>query len=187
MVPYIIEETSKGKREYNIYSRLLMDRVIMLNDVVEDVMAQDIIAQLMFLDKQNHDDITMYINSPGGIITAGLGIFDTMNLIKSDIKTVGMSQACSMGSFLLAAGTKGKRYSLPNTRIMIHQPSGGSGGQCSDIQIQAKEIQFFKDKLNNYLAEFTGQDIERVVADTDRDTFMSSEEAKAYGLIDHVV
>jgi len=187
-IPYVIEQTGRGERSYDIYSRLLKDRIIMLSGEVNDAVASSIVAQLLFLEAQDPDkDIYFYINSPGGVITSGLSIFDTMNYIKSDIVTICIGQAASMGAFLLASGTKGKRYALPHARIMIHQPSGGAQGQSTDIQIQAQEIQRLKDTLNEILAEKTGKKSKAIEKDTERDNFMSSEEAKAYGLIDKVL
>jgi len=187
-IPYVIEQTGRGERSYDIYSRLLKDRIIMLSGEVNDAVASSIVAQMLFLEAQDPDkDIYFYINSPGGVITSGLSMFDTMNYIKPDIVTICIGQAASMGAFLLACGTKGKRYALPNARIMIHQPSGGAQGQSTDIQIQAKEIQRLKDTLNEILAEKTGKKAKTIEKDTERDNFMSSEEAKAYGLIDKVL
>lgn len=187
-IPYVIERTGRGERSYDIYSRLLKDRIIMLSGEVNDAVASSIVAQLLFLEAQDPDkDIYFYINSPGGVITSGLSIFDTMNYIKSDIVTICIGQAASMGAFLLASGTKGKRYALPHARIMIHQPSGGAQGQSTDIQIQAQEIQRLKDTLNEILAEKTGKKAKAIEKDTERDNFMSSEEAKTYGLIDKVL
>ncbi|NKQ40168.1 MAG: ATP-dependent Clp endopeptidase proteolytic subunit ClpP [Sulfurovum sp.] len=187
-IPYVIEQTGRGERSYDIYSRLLKDRIIMLSGEVNDAVASSIVAQLLFLEAQDPDkDIYFYINSPGGVITSGLSIFDTMNYIKPDIVTICIGQAASMGAFLLASGTKGKRYALPNARIMIHQPLGGAQGQATDIQIQAKEIQRLKDTLNEILAEKTGQKLKAVEKDTDRDFFMSSAEAVEYGLLDKVL
>jgi ATP-dependent Clp protease protease subunit len=187
-IPYVIEQTGRGERSYDIYSRLLKDRIIMLSGEVNDAVASSIVAQMLFLEAQDPDkDIYFYINSPGGVITSGLSMFDTMNYIKPDIVTICIGQAASMGAFLLACGTKGKRYALPNARIMIHQPSGGAQGQSSDIQIQAKEIQRLKDTLNEILAEKTGKKTKTVEKDTERDYFMSSKEAVAYGLIDKVL
>ena len=187
-IPYVIEQTGRGERSYDIYSRLLKDRIIMLSGEVNDAVASSIVAQLLFLEAQDPDkDIYFYINSPGGVITSGLSIFDTMNYIKSDIVTICIGQAASMGAFLLASGTKGKRYALPHARIMIHQPSGGAQGQSTDIQIQAQEIQRLKNTLNEILAEKTGKKAKAIEKDTERDNFMSSEEAKAYGLIDKVL
>ncbi|SHO81386.1 ATP-dependent Clp protease proteolytic subunit [hydrothermal vent metagenome] len=187
-IPYVIEQTNKGERSYDIYSRLLKDRIIMLTGEVNDAVSATIVAQLLFLEAQDPDkDIYFYINSPGGVITSGLSMFDTMNYIKPDIVTICIGQAASMGAFLLSSGTKGKRYALPNARIMIHQPSGGAQGQSTDIQIQAKEIQRLKDTLNEILASQTGKTIKRLEKDTERDYFMSSQEALEYGLIDKVL
>jgi len=187
-IPYVIEQTGRGERSYDIYSRLLKDRIIMLSGEVNDAVASSIVAQLLFLEAQDPEkDIYFYINSPGGVITSGLSIFDTMNYIKSDIVTICIGQAASMGAFLLASGTKGKRYALPNARIMIHQPSGGAQGQSTDIQIQAQEIQRLKDTLNAILAEKTGKSAKKIEKDTERDNFMSSKEAVEYGLIDKVL
>ena len=187
-IPYVVEQTGRGERSYDIYSRLLKDRIIMLSDEVNDQVASTIVAQLLFLEAQDPDkDIYFYINSPGGVITSGLSMFDTMNYIKPDIVTICMGQAASMGAFLLACGTPGKRYALPNARIMIHQPSGGAQGQSTDIQIQAQEIQRLKDTLNQILAEKTGKKAKQIEKDTERDNFMSSAEAVEYGLIDKVL
>jgi len=187
-IPYVIEQTGRGERSYDIYSRLLKDRIIMLSGEVNDAVASSIVAQLLFLEAQDPDkDIYFYINSPGGVITSGLSMYDTMNYIKPDIVTICIGQAASMGAFLLASGTKGKRYALPNARIMIHQPSGGAQGQSTDIQIQAKEIQRLKDTLNEILAEKTGKKTKTIEKDTERDYFMSSQEAVEYGLIDKVL
>jgi len=187
-IPYVVEQTGRGERSYDIYSRLLKDRIIMLSGEVNDQVASTIVAQLLFLEAQDPDkDIYFYINSPGGVITSGLSMFDTMNYIKPDIVTICMGQAASMGAFLLACGTPGKRYALPNARIMIHQPSGGAQGQSTDIQIQAQEIQRLKDTLNKILAEKTGKKAKQVEKDTERDNFMSSQEALEYGLIDKVL
>ncbi|MDQ7047125.1 MAG: ATP-dependent Clp endopeptidase proteolytic subunit ClpP [Sulfurovum sp.] len=187
-IPYVVEQTGRGERSYDIYSRLLKDRIIMLSGEVNDQVASTIVAQLLFLEAQDPDkDIYFYINSPGGVITSGLSMYDTMNYIKPDIVTICMGQAASMGAFLLSSGTKGKRYALPNARIMIHQPSGGAQGQSTDIQIQAQEIQRLKDTLNAILAEQTGKTAKRLEKDTERDNFMSSEEALEYGLIDKVL
>jgi ATP-dependent Clp protease protease subunit len=184
----VIEQSSKGERAYDIYSRLLKDRIIFLGSPINDEIANLLIAQLLFLESEDPDkDINFYINSPGGVVTAGLAVYDTMQYIKPDIATVCIGQASSMGALLLAAGAAGKRYSLPNSRIMIHQPLGGSQGQASDIAIQAKEILRVKDKINHILATHTGQDIEKLQQDTDRDFFMSGEEAKEYGIIDTVM
>lgn len=188
LVPMVVEQTSKGERSYDIYSRLLKERVIFLNGQVEDHMANLICAQLLFLEAENPEkDINLYINSPGGSVTAGMSIFDTMNYIKCDVSTICMGQACSMGAFLLSAGTKGKRYSLPSSRIMIHQPLGGFSGQATDIEIHAKEILRIKEDLNSYLAKHTGQTIKKIKADTERDNFMGAEQAKQYGLIDEIM
>ena len=188
LVPMVVEQSGRGERAYDIYSRLLKERVIFLVGPVNDQMANLIVAQLLFLESENPDkDISLYINSPGGSVSAGLAIFDTMNFIKPDVSTLCTGLAASMGAFLLAAGAKGKRYSLPNSRIMIHQPSGGSQGQASDIEIQAKEILYLRERLNRILAERTGQSMEQIHKDTDRDRFMSGEEAVEYGLIDKVL
>jgi len=187
-IPYVVEQTGRGERSYDIYSRLLKDRIIMLSGEVNDQVASTVVAQLLFLEAQDPDkDIYFYINSPGGVITSGLSMFDTMNYIKPDIVTICIGQAASMGAFLLASGTKGKRYALPHARIMIHQPSGGAQGQSTDIQIQAQEIQRLKDTLNEILAEQTGKTAKRIEKDTDRDHFMSAKEAVEYGLIDKVL
>ena len=187
-VPVVVEQTGKGERSYDIYSRLLKDRIVMLSGEVNDAVAATIVAQLLFLEADDPSkDIFLYINSPGGVVTAGLSMFDTMNYIKPDVCTICIGQAASMGAFLLAAGAKGKRYSLPNSRIMIHQPSGGAQGQSTDIQIQAAEIQRLKDSLNQHLANATGQDVKKVEADTERDNFMSAVEAMKYGLVDKVI
>ncbi|MBN2767921.1 MAG: ATP-dependent Clp endopeptidase proteolytic subunit ClpP [Campylobacterales bacterium] len=187
-IPYVIEQTSKGERSYDIYSRLLKDRIVMLSGEVNDQVASSIVAQLLFLEAQDPDkDIYFYINSPGGVVTSGFSMYDTMNYIKPDIATICIGQAASMGAFLLAAGTKGKRYALPHSRIMIHQPSGGAQGQSTDIQIQAKEIQRLKDSLNKIMAKKTGKTLKQIEKDTDRDNFMSAEEAVKYGLIDKVL
>jgi ATP-dependent Clp protease protease subunit len=187
-VPYVVEKTGRGERSYDIYSRLLKDRIIMLSGEVNDQVASTIVAQMLFLEAEDPEkDIFFYINSPGGVVTSGFSIFDTMNYIKPDVCTICIGQAASMGSFLLAAGEKGKRYSLPNSRIMIHQPLGGARGQASDIQIQAQEILRLKQDLNQILSDNTGQDIEQIEKDTDRDNFMSAIEAKEYGLIDKVL
>ena len=186
--PVVIENDGRGERSYDIYSRLLKDRIIFVSGEVEDGMANAIVAQLLFLDAQdNEKDIVMYINSPGGVITAGLAIYDTMRHIKSDVSTVCVGLAASMGAVLLAAGAKGKRYSLPNSRIMIHQPLGGARGQATDIQIQAKEIERMKEITSKILSEATGKSVEEIYADTERDNFMSPEEAVNYGLIDKIL
>ena len=187
-IPYVIEQTGKGERSYDIYSRLLKDRIVMLSGEVNDGVASSIVAQLLFLEAQDPEkDIYFYVNSPGGVITSGLSIFDTMNYIKPDIVTICIGQAASMGAFLLSCGTKGKRYALPSSRIMIHQPLGGARGQATDIQIQAEEIQRLKSYLNEILASNCEQDIEKIAKDTDRDFFMSSADAVEYGLIDKVI
>ncbi|QQF76803.1 ATP-dependent Clp endopeptidase proteolytic subunit ClpP [Histophilus somni] len=188
VIPMVVEQTSRGERSYDIYSRLLKERVIFLTGEVEDRMANLIVAQLLFLEAEDPaKDINIYINSPGGDVTAGLAIYDTMNFIKPDVSTLCMGQACSMGAFLLAGGTAGKRAALPHARVMIHQPLGGFRGQASDIQIHAQEILKIKQTLNERLAFHTGQSIEQIEQDTERDNFMSAEEAKAYGLIDDVL
>jgi len=188
LIPIVIEQTPRGERAYDIYSRLLKDRIILLGTPIDDHIANLVVAQLLFLESEDPDkDIYMYINSPGGVVTAGLAIYDTMNYIKPDVVTICMGQAASMGAFLLSAGAKGKRYSLPNARIMIHQPLGGFQGQATDIEIHAREILRLKRMLNEYLAKHTGQPIEKIEADTERDFFMSAEEAKEYGLIDKVI
>lgn len=188
LVPMVIEQTSRGERSYDIYSRLLKERVIFLVGQVEDHMANLIVAQMLFLESENPDkDIHLYINSPGGSVTAGMAIYDTMRFIKPDVSTMCIGQAASMGSFLLSAGAKGKRYALPNSRVMIHQPLGGFQGQASDIQIHAQEILKIKDTLNQALAEHTGQDIKTIEQDTDRDNFMSAQQAYEYGLVDQVL
>lgn len=188
LVPYVVEQTGRGERSYDIYSRLLKDRIIFLGDQVDDTTAGLVVAQLLFLEAEDPDkDIHLYINSPGGSITAGMAIYDTMNYIKPDVSTICIGMAASMGAFLLAAGAKGKRYSLPNSEIMIHQPLGGAQGQATDIEIHAKRIIRIKEKMNQILAEKTGQPLERIKADTERDNFMEPEEAKAYGIIDEVI
>jgi len=187
-IPYVVEQTGRGERSYDIYSRLLKDRIIMLSGEVNDQVASTIVAQLLFLEAQDPDkDIYFYINSPGGVITSGLAMFDTMNYIKPDIVTICIGQAASMGAFLLSSGTKGKRYALPNARIMIHQPSGGAQGQSTDIQIQAEEIQRLKDTLNQIMGDNCGKKAKQLEKDTERDNFMSSVEAVEYGLIDQVL
>ncbi len=188
LVPMVVEQTSRGERSYDIYSRLLKERVIFLTGQVEDHMANLVVAQLLFLESENPDkDIFLYINSPGGSVTAGMSIYDTMQFIRPNVSTVCMGQACSMGAFLLAGGAPGKRYVLPNSRVMIHQPLGGFQGQASDIQIHAQEILSIKNKLNHLLAEHTGQPLEIIERDTDRDNFMSAEQAVEYGLVDSVL
>ena len=188
LIPMVIEQSSRGERAYDIYSRLLKDRIIFLGTAMNDEIANLIIAQLLFLESEDPEkDINFYVNSPGGLVTAGLAVYDTMQYIKPDITTVCIGQAASMGAVLLAAGTKGKRYSLPNSRILIHQPMGGFQGQASDIEIQAKEILRMKDRLNQILVAHTGKELESIQKDTDRDFFMSGEEAKKYGIVDHVI
>ena len=188
LVPMVVEQTARGERAYDIYSRLLKDRIIFLGTAMNDEIANLIIAQLLFLESEDPDkDLNFYVNSPGGLVTAGLAVYDTMKYIKPDITTVCIGQAASMGAVLLAAGTHGKRYSLPNSRILIHQPMGGFQGQASDIEIQAKEILRMKDRLNQILVEHTGKKMEEIQKDTDRDFFMSGEEAKVYGIVDHVI
>jgi len=188
LVPMVVEQSSRGERAYDIYSRLLKERVIFLVGQVEDHMANLVVAQLLFLESENPDkDIHLYINSPGGSVTAGLSIYDTMQFIKSDVSTMCIGQAASMGAFLLAAGAKGKRYCLPNSRTMIHQPSGGAQGQATDIHIQAQEILKIKERLNKLMAKHTGQSVKKIEQDTERDTFMSAEESKVYGLVDEVL
>ena len=187
LIPYVVEQTGRGERSYDIFSRLLNDRIIMLPDQVDNASASVIIAQLLYLEGQDPDkDISFYINSPGGSVSAGLAIYDTMQYIKCDVSTICIGMAASMGAFLLAAGTKGKRYALPNSEIMIHQPLGGAQGQASDIKIQAEHILRTKAKLNRILSENTGKDIAIIERDTDRDNYMSADEARNYGLIDRV-
>jgi ATP-dependent Clp protease protease subunit len=188
LVPMVIEQSGRGERAYDIYSRLLKERVVFLVGVVNEMTANLIVAQLLFLESENPDkDISFYINSPGGSVSAGLAIYDTMQFIKPDVSTLCVGQAASMGSFLLAAGAKGKRFCLPNSRIMIHQPMGGFQGQASDIEIHAKEILYLRARLNEMLAQHTGQSVENIARDTDRDNFMSAEEAVKYGLVDNVL
>jgi ATP-dependent Clp protease protease subunit len=188
LVPMVVEQTSRGERAYDIYSRLLKERVIFMVGPIDDYVANVIVAQMLFLEADNPEkDISLYINSPGGIVTAGMAIYDTMQFIKPDISTICVGQAASMGSLLLAAGTHGKRYALPNSRVMIHQPLGGFQGQATDIEIHAREILSLKVKLNEILAKHTGQSVETIARDTDRDNFKSAEESKAYGLIDQVI
>lgn len=188
LIPMVVEQSARGERSFDIYSRLLRDRIVFLNGEVTGESANLVIAQLLFLESEDPDkDISLYINSPGGSVYAGLGIFDTMEFIKPDVQTICVGMAASMGAFLLAAGAKGKRYSLPNSRIMIHQPSGGSRGMASDIAIQAKEIQDLKQLLNTVLAEKTGQSLETIARDTDRDNYMSPSQALEYGLIDRIL
>ena len=188
LVPMVIEQTSRGERPFDIYSRLLKERVIFIVGPIEDQMANLVVAQLLFLESENPDkDIHLYINSPGGSVTAGLSIYDTMQFIKPDVSTMCVGQAASMGAFLLSGGTKGKRLILPNARTMIHQPSGGAQGQATDIEIQAKEILFLRERLNRMLAEHTGQTMEVIERDTERDRFMSAEQSVEYGLVDQVL
>ncbi len=188
LIPIVVEQTSRGERAYDIYSRLLKDRIIFLGTGIDDIVANTVIAQLLFLEADDPDkDIYLYINSPGGIVTSGLAIYDTMNYIKCPVSTICIGQAASMSALLLGAGTKGKRFSLPHSRIMIHQPMGGFQGQATDIEIHAKEILKLKETLNKILSSHTGQPIEKIQADTDRDFFMSGEDAKQYGLVDEVI
>ncbi|SEJ78848.1 ATP-dependent Clp protease, protease subunit [Bhargavaea ginsengi] len=188
LIPTVIEQTNRGERAYDIYSRLLKDRIIMLGSGIDDNVSNSIVAQLLFLEAEDPDkDISIYINSPGGSITAGMAIFDTMQFIKPDVQTICIGMAASMGAFLLAAGTKGKRYALPNAEVMIHQPLGGAQGQATEIEIAAKRILFLREKLNTILAERTGQPLEVLERDTERDNFMTAERAKEYGLIDHII
>lgn len=187
-VPMVIEQTGRGERAYDIYSRLLKDRVVFVVGMIDDQMANVVAAQLLFLESEDSNkDINLYINSPGGLVSAGLGIYDTMKFIKPNVSTLCLGQACSMGAFLLAAGDKNKRYALPNARIMIHQPSGGAQGQATDINIQAKEILYTRQRLNKLLAEHTGQTEAKIATDTERDHFMNVEEAKKYGIIDNIL
>ena len=188
LVPYVVEQTSRGERTYDIYSRLLKDRIIFLGEEVNDASASIVVAQLLFLEAEDPEkDIHLYINSPGGSVTAGMAIYDTMQYIKCDVETICIGMAASMGAFLLAGGTKGKRLALPNAEIMIHQPLGGARGQATEIQIAAEHILKTRQKLNQILAENTGKSIEEIARDTERDNFMSAEEAKAYGLVDEVI
>jgi len=188
LVPMVVEQTARGERAYDIYSRLLKDRIIFLGTAINDEIANLLIAQLLFLESEDPDkDINFYVNSPGGMVTAGLAVYDTMQYIKPDVTTVCVGQAASMGALLLTAGAKGKRYALPNARILIHQPMGGFQGQASDIEIQAKEILRMKETLNKILVAHTGKDLTQIQRDTDRDYFMSGQEAKEYGIIDHVI
>ena len=187
-IPYVIEKTGRGERAYDIYSRLLEDRIVFIGDVVTDALANAVIAQLLFLQKENKtQDINLYVNSPGGSVTAGLAIYDTMQFVQPDVATYCIGQASSMGAVLLAAGTKGKRFALPHARVMIHQPWGGVQGTAADISIQAEEILRMRKRINEILAKHTGQPIEKIAKDTDRDFFMSAEESKAYGLVDEVI
>ncbi len=188
LVPMVVEQTARGERAYDIYSRLLKERIVFIVGPIDDYMANIVVAQMLFLESENPDkDIHLYINSPGGIITSGLSIYDTMKFIKPDVATMCIGQAASMGAFLLAAGTKGKRYSLPHSRIMIHQPSGGAQGTAADVEIQAKEILFLRERLNKIMADHTGQPLERIEKDVERDYFMSAEAAKDYGMIDRIL
>ena len=188
LVPYVVEQTSRGERSYDIFPRLLNDRIIMLNEEVNEASASVIVAQLLYLESQDPEkDINFYINSPGGVITAGMAIYDTMQYIKCDVSTICLGMAASMGAFLLAAGTKGKRIALPNAEIMIHQPSGGAQGQATDIEIQAKHILYIKEKLNKILAEKTGQDYETIARDTERDNWMTAQQALEYGIVDKII
>jgi len=188
LVPIVVEQTSRGERSYDIYSRLLKERIVFMGTGVEDVIANLVIAQLLFLESEDPDkDINFYINSPGGLVTSGLAIYDTMQYIKPDIQTICIGQAASMGALLLAAGTQGKRFALPHSRILIHQPMGGFQGQATDVEIHAKEILRMRHELNEILVKHTGQPMEKIEKDTDRDFFMSGEEARSYGLVDHVI
>jgi len=188
LIPIVVEQTARGERSYDIYSRLLKERVVFIVGPIDDYVANVVVAQLLFLESENPDkDISVYINSPGGVVTAGLSIYDTMQFVKPDISTICVGQAASMGSLLLAAGAKGKRYSLPHSRVMIHQPHGGAQGQASDIEIQAKEILYMRERLNQIFVKHTGQTMEAIQKDTDRDRFMSGEEAVKYGIIDKVL
>lgn len=188
LVPVVVEQTSRGERSYDIYSRLLKDRIIFIDDEINDATASLVVAQLLFLESEDPDkDINIYINSPGGVITAGLAIYDTMMYIKPDVSTICVGMAASMAAFLLSAGTKGKRYVLPNAEVMIHQPSGGASGQAEDIKIAAEHILKIREKMNRILAENTGQSLEKIAEDTDRDNYLTAEEAVAYGLVDKVV
>ncbi|MGH8373605.1 MAG: ATP-dependent Clp endopeptidase proteolytic subunit ClpP [Gammaproteobacteria bacterium] len=188
LVPIVVEQTARGERSYDIYSRLLKERVVFIVGAIDDFVANVVVAQLLFLESENPDkDISVYINSPGGVVTAGLAIYDTMQFVKPDVSTICVGQAASMGSLLLAGGAKGKRYSLPHSRIMIHQPHGGAQGQASDIEIQAKEILYLRERLNEIFVKHTGQSMDQILKDTDRDRFMSGQEAVSYGLIDSVL
>jgi ATP-dependent Clp protease, protease subunit len=188
LVPMVVEQTARGERAFDIYSRLLKERVVFIVGPIDDYMANLVVAQLLFLEAENPDkDIHLYINSPGGVITSGLSIYDTMKFIKPDVSTMCIGQAASMGSFLLSAGAKGKRFILPNSRVMIHQPSGGAQGQATDIEIQAREILYLRERLNRMYADHTGQPVEKIARDVERDYFMSAEQAKEYGLIDQIV
>jgi ATP-dependent Clp protease protease subunit len=187
LIPMVVEQTPRGERAFDIYSRLLKERVVFIVGPIDDYMANLVVAQLLFLESENPDkDIHLYINSPGGVITAGLSIYDTMRFVKPDVATMCIGQAASMGAFLLSAGAKGKRYALPNSRVMIHQPSGGTQGQATDIEIQAREILYLRERLNRLLADHTGQPVERISRDVERDYFMNAEQAKEYGVIDSI-
>jgi len=188
LVPMVVEQTARGERAFDIYSRLLKERVVFIVGAIDDFVANLVVAQMLFLEAENPDkDIHLYINSPGGVITSGLSIYDTMKFIKPDVSTMCIGQACSMGSFLLSAGAKGKRFALPNSRVMIHQPSGGAQGQATDIEIQAREILYLRESLNKLYAEHTGQPLEKIARDVERDFFMSAQAAKEYGLIDQIL
>jgi len=187
LVPTVIEKSNNGERAYDIYSRLLKDRIIIICGEIGDINSNTIVAQLLYLDSQNHDDISIYINSPGGSVTAGMAIYDTMNFIKSDVSTICVGMAASMGAFLLSSGTKGKRYCLPNSEVMIHQPLGGAQGQATEIKIAAERILKMRDKLNKILAKNTGKDLKQIENDTDRDHFLSADEALKYGIIDKIL
>jgi ATP-dependent Clp protease, protease subunit len=188
LVPMVVEQTARGERAFDIYSRLLKERVVFIVGPIDDYMANLVVAQLLFLESENPDkDIHLYINSPGGVITSGLSIYDTMRFIKPDVATMCIGQAASMGAFLLSAGKKGKRYALPNSRIMIHQPSGGAQGQATDIEIQAREILYLRERLNTLMADHTGQTLERIARDVERDFFMHADAAKEYGIIDQIL
>ncbi len=187
LVPMVVEQTARGERAFDIYSRLLKERIVFIVGPIDDHMANLIVAQLLFLESENPDkDIHLYINSPGGVVTAGLSIYDTMRFIKPDVATMCIGQAASMGAFLLSAGAKGKRFALPNARVMIHQPSGGAQGQATDIEIQAREILYLREKLNKLMAEHTGQPLEKISRDVERDYFLNAEQAKDYGIIDQI-
>ncbi len=188
LIPYVIEESPRGERSFDIYSRLLNERIVFLGEAIDDHVANSVVAQLLHLESVNSDkDISLYINSPGGVITSGLAIYDTMQFIKPDVSTICIGQCASMASVLLAAGAKGKRYALPNSRVMIHQPSGGAQGQQTEIEIAAREILYVRERMNGILAKHTGQSIEKIQADTERDNFMSAQEAMEYGLVDKVI
>ncbi|ESU34058.1 ATP-dependent Clp protease proteolytic subunit [Bacillus sp. 17376] len=188
LIPTVIEQTNRGERAYDIYSRLLKDRIIMLGSAIDDNVSNSIVAQLLFLEAENPEkDISIYINSPGGSITAGMAIYDTMQFIKPNVQTICIGMAASMGAFLLASGAKGKRYALPNAEVMIHQPLGGAQGQATEIEIAAKRILFLRDKLNNILADRTGQPLEVIARDTERDNFMTADRAKEYGIVDQII